>query len=174
MADENEHGLIERSRNKDEAAQSELFAKYRPQVYHWALRMVRRVEDAQDVMQEVFLRAFRGLPEYRGESKFSVWLYRITYNLSLDWLTRKRKEHVSFEEEIHSPAEEAPALEDERVLAELEKLPARYSMVLTFYYLRGMSYQEISDMLKLPINTVKTHLRRAKDLLRERMEEKKG
>ncbi len=174
MAGEDEKKLVERIREKDEDARTELVARYQPQVYRWALKMVRQVEDAQDIMQEVFIRAFRGLPQYRGESKFSVWLYRITYNLSLDRLTRKRREHVPFEEEIHSPAEEPLESSREEIAAALEKLPIRYQMVLTFYYMREMSYQEIADMLNVPINTVKTHLRRAKQMLRRRMEESRS
>lgn len=169
VTEETEESLVERSRGRDADAFARLVIKYRATVFRWALGVVNRSEDAQDVVQEVFLRVFRGLPEYRGESKFSVWLYRITYNMSLNWLARKREDLVPFEEELHSVPKREPAISAGEMQKELDNLPAHYRVVLVLYYFRGMNYSEIARTLGVPINTVKTHLRRAKGILGKRM-----
>jgi len=169
VSEETEESLVERSRGRDADAFARLVIKYRATVFRWAMGVVNRSEDAQDVVQEVFLRVFRGLPEYRGESKFSVWLYRITYNMSVNWLARKREDLVPFEEELHSVPKREPAISTGEMQKELDNLPAHYRVVLVLYYFRGMNYSEVARTLGVPINTVKTHLRRAKRILGKRM-----
>ena len=169
--------LIARSLEGDDQAKADLFLKYQASITRWAGHIVKRAEDAQDIAQDVFLKIFQGLPEYRGESKFSVWVYRITFNLSVNFLQRVQKRHVPLEEFHHASLESEPlSVHEERLeretrqeaaLAALEHLPLHYRMVLNLYYFQDYSYEDISRTLNLPLNTVKTHLRRAKALLAE-------
>jgi len=182
VTDEEDRRLIERSREKDEVAFASLLQKYRSMVFHWALRFVERSEDAQDIVQEVFLKVFLGLRQYRGESKFSVWLYRITYNMSMNWLSRFRRDHLPLDEEALSRPDEpslsiqsgpSPERLNPKTLAAIDKLPPHYRIVMVLYFAKGFTYQQISSTLNIPINTVKTHLRRAKLMLKRFLETKK-
>jgi len=170
--------LIARSLQGDEQAKADLFLKYQGAITRWAGRIVKGSEEAQDIAQEVFLKIFQGLPEYRGESKFSVWLYRITYNLSVNFLQRVQQRQVPLEDHHTDRLASAPPSahqeraeeesRNERALAAIDRLPLHYKMVITMYYFQDFSYEDISQTLNIPLNTVKTHLRRAKMMLAEK------
>lgn len=170
-----EQGLIARSRQGDREAQAALFSRYQEAVVRWAERVVKRTEDAQDIAQDVFLKVFQHLPKYRGESAFSVWIYRITYNLSLNFLQRVQRRQVPLEDHhlegltadspISDPGGLVASARDEAALAAIQQLPPHYQLVITLYYFEDRSYQDIADILNIPLNTVKTHLRRAKALI---------
>ena len=172
-----EQDLIRKSQAGDVESFGKLFLRYESAVIRWAQGMVKGTDDAKDIAQDVFLKVFQGLPEFRGDSKFSVWLYRITYNLSMTYLDKIKKGGVSLDE-AHAPDPVAPdpaattfkEQMEERTLRALEELPPHYRMVLTFYFFNDMSYEEIANTLNIPLNTVKTHLHRAKELLRKRLE----
>ena len=145
----------------------------------WAMSVVRHADDARDIVQEVFLRVFKALPAYRGESEFSTWLYRITFSLSLNWLdrVRKRTEPLGAEAEatLHDPG---PGPEEqwrvgrraEHVRKAVDNLPSHFRVVLVLHYFRGLTYEQVAAVLRLPVNTVKTHLARAKARLRRDLE----
>lgn len=175
IRDSDDAALVRRAVAGDADAFRELFTRHGLTVVRWAVRIVQVREDARDVAQEVFLRVFRSLPEYRGESKFTVWLYRITYNLSLDWRERHARRRESTDEAIADQPDDTPNAEDLRLRsaqadvlhAAIRRLPDRDRIILNLFYWRECSYLEIARILNLPLNTVRTHLRRAKARLQQ-------
>ena len=129
-----------------------LVVAYQKQVYNLALRTVGNEEDAADMTQEVFLRAYRALGTFRGESKFSVWLYRLTTNVCIDFL-RSRRRH---------PTVSLTASEDDDVARGLDSLPDDARKILILRELDGLSYAEIGKVLHLEAGTVKSRLFRAR------------
>jgi RNA polymerase sigma-70 factor, ECF subfamily len=159
----------------------ELVRRYQDQVYGMAARFVGQAADSEDIAQEVFLRAFRGLEGFKGDAKFSTWLYRITFNLCTDWLRRsKRPGHRTTS--IDEGPEVADAAGDlgEGLLASerraevrtaLDGLPERYRIVVTLLYYHKLSYEQIGALLEVPTKTVETRLYRARRMLREKLED---
>jgi len=176
--------LVARSIAGDDEAYRILVERYSDFVYTIALRVVRSEEEAEDVAQEAFVRAHRALPRFRGDSKFSSWLYRIAVNRALTHLKRRRS-RPSTVEMSSSPGVEAeiaahrsggsPAdelLKDEfraRVRAAVAKLPPRYRAAVTLFYLEERSYKEVAEALGVPMGTLKTHLHRSCALLRDEL-----
>lgn len=173
-----DEALVERAgKGDDNAAFAELVRRHQGKVRGLLLRLSGDATLADDLAQEVFLRAYRGLVGFEGRSRFSTWLYRIAYNVFLNHRTRTR-EHASlpegFEARASAPESElSPQRYDlRRDLADaVARLPERYRAVVTLYYLQDVSYPEIAEILDLPLGTVKTHLHRAKKLLREHLHE---
>jgi RNA polymerase sigma-70 factor (ECF subfamily) len=149
-----------------------LVERYERAVYHLCLRTTRDAEDARDCTQEAFFKAFRGLRTFKPGSKFSTWIFSIAYHACCDRLgTRKRfaeRELPDRADPAPGPAAVAEALDDAHALrAAIDALPEKYRAVVTLYHLQGRQYDEIARVLGLPMGTVKTHLFRAKDLLRK-------
>jgi RNA polymerase sigma-70 factor (ECF subfamily) len=172
---EDERELVRRSRGGDEDAFARLVERTQSGVYNLLLRMTRDPEEAVDLTQETFLRAWRALPGFRGDARVSTWLYRIAYNVCLNRrvLDRTALADMAGAERVASPAHEEPAAvferkeRRERLLATVDRLPPAYRLVLHLYYWGELTYDEIADVLKLPLGTVKTHLHRAKQALRD-------
>jgi len=176
--------LIARVLAGDEASYGTLVTRYRDYVYTIAVRIVGNDEDAEDVAQEAFVRAYHALPRFRGDSKFSSWLYRIATNRALTHLKRHRRRAVTVDIEA-GPHIEAGALDDGRgeetspevmvrddefrraVRAAVLELPEQYRVVVTLFYLEERSYKEVAATLGIPMGTLKTHLHRARALLRD-------
>ena len=153
-----------------------LVVAYQKQVYNLALRTVGNEEDAADMTQEVFLRAYRALGTFRGESKFSVWLYRLTTNVCIDFLrSRRRHPTVSLtaaDEDDEQPQFDIPAGEARSelrraVVRGLDQLPDDARKILILRELDGLSYAEIGKVLRLEPGTVKSRLFRARRRLCE-------
>ena len=158
-----------------------LVVAYQKQVYNLALRTVGNEEDAADMTQEVFLRAYRALGTFRGESKFSVWLYRIVSNVCLDFLrAKKRRQTVSLSvtdddgedteldiaDESKSPERIFErAMTRDAVRRGLAALTPEYRQILILRELQGMSYEEIAEVLGLESGTVKSRIFRARKKL---------
>lgn len=150
-----------------------LVERYGDLVYECVLRIVRSPEVAEEVAQDAFVKAWRALPDFRGDSRFSTWLYTIATRRALDVVRsqRRRGEHETLvePERLDATIDETPGPAGaekrrlERVLADLD--PLRRAVV-TLYYLRDLSVAEISQSLDLPEGTVKTHLHRARKELR--------
>ena len=146
-----------------------------------ALRIVGDREEAEELVQDAFLRAFRGLGQFRRESKFSTWLYKIVYNLCIGHVQRRPKGwqtvNVGDEEAFDATSldTEDPSaqqvLEDEEVQEllqeELNRLPEAFRTALTLFYVQELSYDEIASFLQMPLGTVKTNLSRGRILLRK-------
>jgi len=148
-----------------------LVERYDRAVYHLAYRTLRDSEEARDVAQEAFFKAFRSLRTFRPGAKFSTWIFSITYHACCDRLTRrKRYSNEELPERADSgagPEQQAIAGDEARRLrAAIAQLPEKYRSVITLYHLQGRQYDEIAQVLEIPIGTVKTHLFRAKEQLR--------
>ena len=161
--------------DSDLEAFGELIRRHQDFVYGAALRVVRNPVLAQDVAQEAFIRAYKALPDFRGQAAVRSWLYRIATNLALNAVQRRRE--YPAEELPESVTSSGPEREIMRgamaahLRAAIEELPddLRHPLVLREY--ESLSYQEISDELELPLNTVRTRILRARRALRGAMEE---
>jgi RNA polymerase sigma-70 factor (ECF subfamily) len=129
------------------------------------------VEEARDVTQEAFFKAFRSLRTFKPGAKFSTWIFAIAYHACCDRLSRRKRysneEMPDRADNAPGPEQQAIALDEAKRLREaIDALPEKYRTVITLYHLQGRQYEEIATVLNLPMGTVKTHLFRAKDLLR--------
>jgi len=148
-----------------------LVERYDRAVYHLAFRTLRDSEEARDVAQEAFFKAYRSLRTFKPGAKFSTWIFAITYHACCDRLARKKRysneEMPDWADPAPGPEQTAIALDEaSRLRAAIEALPEKYRTVVTLYHLQGRQYEEIAEVLELPMGTVKTHLFRAKEHLR--------
>lgn len=180
-----EEELIARAVGGDQHAYGILVERYSDFVYTVVLRVVGSAEDAEDVAQEAFVRAHRALPRFRGDSKFSSWLYRIAVNRALTHLKRRTRRPDTVEMTV-SPRVEAEVrsrrtsedperlvLKEEfsaRVRGAVAELPPRYRAAVTLFYLEERSYKEVAETLGVPMGTLKTHLHRARAILKQELE----
>lgn len=159
----------------DREAFAELVRRYADRIYNLAYRMTGNRTEAEDLAQEAFIRAYRGLPGYKPQHPFGAWIYRIAVNVCL---THRQRQSGATSE----PLNEDSAIVDDTVgVADLVerrevqtsvqqailRLPPTYRAVIILYHLEGRPYEEIADLLHLPLNTVRTHLHRGRALLRE-------
>ena len=164
--------LIEACKSGDQKAQFELYKLYAAAMYNTCLRIVRDPDDAEDVMQEAFLKAFIKLRTYRGEVSFGAWLKRIVVNKSLDFLRLKR-EQISLDEvgESIEIVDEAPKLDlaysAETIKNAIYALPEGYRIVLSLILLEGYDHEEVSEILKISNATSRTQYHRARKKLVE-------
>jgi RNA polymerase sigma-70 factor (ECF subfamily) len=179
MSTDNE--LIAQVRVGNQRAFAELIDRYKARIFHTTLRILGNREDAEEAAQDTFVRVYRGLENFREESTFSTWIYRICVNTCLNLLeSRKRFKAQDIE---NTPMEELPYIEspeagfaDEdlqtRVFAVIETLPAKYRTVLVLFHVQHLAYHEIMEIMQMPMSSVKTHLFRARAMLRERLLDK--
>ena len=184
MTQVEEKNLIKKAQKGDSAAFEKLVSTHEGFVYNLALRTLRSPHDAEDAAQEVFIKAWTSLGSFRGDSKFSVWLYRITGNVCTDML-RRRKDSVSLtlEDEgddkeleiVDSSPTPHEALEKKERSAALQRaldaLPEDYRKAVVLREVGGMSYVEISSALKIDLGTVKSRIFRARKKLCEILSE---
>ncbi|HEX9412730.1 MAG TPA: sigma-70 family RNA polymerase sigma factor, partial [Ktedonobacterales bacterium] len=178
-----EADLIARARAGDQDAFAGLVRLHQRQVYLLARRMLHDEEDAVEATQEVFLSAWQGLRSFRGDAQLTTWLYRITYNHCLKVAESRRRDAQARAELASESAQAArpavklsqmhaqAALRDlcDAVRAEIATLPPKYQAVLSLRHLQELSYEEMAEVLRVPIGTVKTHLFRARAILKERL-----
>jgi len=177
--------LVARAQGGDIESFNQLIVRWERPIYALAYRVIGKEEDARDVCQDAFLRAYRALPGFKGQAKFSSWLYRIALNLCRDWIRRQRRAPVSQLPEdmdaIELASEKGPveSIEDlvarrelsaivEEAMSELSE-EQRTAIILKEYH--GMTFQEIADMQGCPLSTVKTRLYQGLSLLRRRLEQ---
>ena len=176
----NERQLVIRAQQGDTAAFEALVDHYARYAYNVALRLVRNPEEAEDLAQEAFLRAWRSIKDFRQEAKFSTWLYRIVTNLCYNRLPQLRRELLLIEPEDaafdlpdQQQAVEAALLSAEQlsaIHAAVDRLPDTYRLLIALRHLQGMSYNEIADVTDLPLGTVKTGIYRGRRLLKSALE----
>ena len=170
----NEILLISRARTGDREAFSALVEQYRDNVYRLAYRMCGNEYDADEAAQEAFVAAWRALPNFRGDAKFSTWLYRLTTNAAIDVMRREKRrqtigdgEMIEVADESDSPQETVERTEQqEAVQKALATLSDEYREVLLLRYMEELDYAEIAEVLKLPSGTVKSRINRAKAALK--------
>jgi RNA polymerase sigma-70 factor (ECF subfamily) len=179
--------LVTRSQTGDSDSFNQLILRWERPIYALAYRVIGREEDARDVCQETFLRAYRALPGFKGEAKFSSWLYSITLNLCRDWIRKQRRAPVSqMPEDVDllemaaatGPTESIEDLAARReltaVVAEaMALLPAEQRTAIILKEYHGMTFQEIADLQGCPLSTVKTRLYQGLSVLRRHLEQQK-
>ncbi len=165
--------MIRRAQDNDMAAFEEIYRCYAGMVYRVALRMTRRVEDAEEVTQEVFVAVHRHLKTFAGNAQLKTWIYRITVNCSLNVLRKnKRSPEVAWDEgfDPEDPRQSVgEAVEKEaqkfKVASLLENLNTDQKMCLVLRAQEGLSYEQIAQALQININTVRSRLKRAREIL---------
>jgi RNA polymerase sigma-70 factor (ECF subfamily) len=182
FTEQDEVNLVAASKKGDQDSFALLVQHHQRRVFNLVYRMLQEYEEANEVTQETFLAAWKGLPSFRGDARFSTWLYRIAYNCALKQLDQRKRDRAI---QIGVQAEQivANATCEQQVDAQLEahsrqamvheqlsKLPAKYRIVLVLRHLQDMTYEEMAEILTTPIGTIKTHLFRARNLLKERLE----
>ena len=175
--------LVARSIGGDADSFNQLVERWQRQIYALAYRHIGRQEDARDVCQETFLRAYRGLGGFRGQAKFSSWLYRITINLCRDWVRRERRAPVVQPPEdsdlMELAAARAPSesIEDQVGRRDLTRaveramalLPEEQRTAILLKEYEGLTFQEIADVVGCPLSTVKTRLYQGLTVLRREL-----
>jgi len=171
--DDEEAPWIERARAGNAEAFRWLVERHKDRIFAFAQRMLHSESDAEEVAQDAFVRAWRGLPGFRGEARFGTWLHSIVLRLSLDRLEtlRRRRQREPDLESSLEPSVEGPDHDARLRARKLESLVARLSdaqrVVVTLYYYEERSVEDVARLLHMPENTVKTHLSRARAALRE-------
>ncbi len=184
---EQDNQLVERARAGDVDAFGELYQHTHRRIYQYIRQMVPTPEDAEDLMQEVYLRAWSGLKQLQANEAFWVWLHRIARNAVLDWRKRKQVTTVSLESNFTDeedgetePVEVADWSENpeqialsgamqEAVRQAVRSLPENHREVVTMYYLEDMGISEVAQVLGVPKNTVLSRLARARETLRRKL-----
>ena len=176
--------LVARSQRGDVDSFNQLILRWERPIYALAYRVIGREDEARDVCQEAFLRAFRALPGFKGQAKFSSWLYRITLNLCRDWIRRQRRAPVSQMPEdmdvlemaaARGPVESIEDLVARRELSAVVEeamalLPEEQRTAIVLKEYHGMTFQEIADLQGCPLSTVKTRLYQGLAVLRRQLE----
>lgn len=161
------------NRKSRDSTFQELVAQHGRQVYNIALFTVQDQVLAADITQEVFIRIYRYLDRFRGEAKLSTWIYRITRNCCLNQLKREHRYRVMEDINPEHPAADTPESnylqgeQRELVRTAVGKLPPHQRLAISLYYFHERSYQEVAELMELPLNTIKSHLRRARLALAE-------
>lgn len=182
--------LVDRFKNGDQSAFDEMVARYWDRIYSMVNQLLRNTQDAEEVTQDAFIRAHRGLSNFRGDSAFSTWLYQIATNLARNrywyWWRRKRDKSVSFDQpigpdnattladiipaEVETPNDITVTQEFVDKIAEgMDKLTPKHREILTLRNIRNLSYEEIAQILGLSVGTVKSRIARARESLRAKL-----
>ena len=170
-----QENIIARARRGDADAFEQLVVAYRDQVFRLALRMCGSEADADEVAQEAFLSAWKALPNFRGESQFSTWLYQLTTHAAIDLMRREKRQiaaaditEVSAADPAPSPQQQAEQSEQREIVRDaILQLAPEQREVVVLRFMEELSYEEIGAVLKLPSGTVKSRLNRAKAQLKE-------
>jgi len=185
-----DRNLVAKFKAGDEAAFEEMVTRYWDRIYAMVHKLLRNSQDAEEVTQDAFIRAHRGLEKFRGDSSFSTWLYQIATNLARNrywyWWRRKRDKSISFDQplsgesettlaeifpsNVETPKDVAVTNEfQERVASAMTLLNDKHREVLTLRNIKNLSYDEIAVELEISIGTVKSRIARARESLREKL-----
>jgi RNA polymerase sigma-70 factor (ECF subfamily) len=183
--------LIDMAVGGDDKAYAKLLQRYRRPVYHVILKMVRNVDDAEDLMMESFSKAFRSLHKFKKDFTFSTWLFRIATNNTIDFIRKKKLNTLSIENTFTDddggsvsidiedkgnldPQEEAIKSQKQEIIQVfVNMLPSKYQKLVRLRYFHELSYEEIAAELEAPLGTVKAQLHRARELLYDLVKNKK-
>ena len=179
-----DHRLIAECLNGDTLAFGELIRRYQDRLFNTVYRLLGSIEDAQDVVQDTFLNAYRSLDSFKGDAEFFTWLYRIAWNTAAS-LKRKQKAALSLHagrngqgaidpldsSESNQPGHALEKAEQEnRVQQALNRLSPEHRAVLILKEMEGQRYEDIADILQVPVGTIRSRLHRARMELREILE----
>ncbi|MCK4631768.1 MAG: sigma-70 family RNA polymerase sigma factor [candidate division Zixibacteria bacterium] len=180
-----ETAQIARALNGDQRAYRQLTERHQTAIFHIVFKIVHDSEVASDLVQETFMKAFASLASYRSEYRFSTWLYKIAANASIDFLRKKRIKALSLDRELETkdgrveleipdytyhPGRDLEAKEQKLNINEaISSLPDKYREVIIYRHKDDKSYEEIADLLDIPIGTVKARIFRARELLKKKL-----
>ncbi len=179
-----EQEMISRCKNGDRDAFNVLMEKYQKQVFNIAYGMLSDYEDASDAAQEVFIKIYKSIASFKGESSFTTWMYRICSNVCNDILRKRQRRGVSVSldsddendsamqlpSESATPEEQLELNERQKAVREaINALPAEYKEIIVYSDMQQLSYDEIAAILKCPKGTVKSRLNRARTALRKKL-----
>lgn len=186
MAEDTDKELVKRVQKGDQAAFDMLFARYQVKILNLISRYVRDSEEVQDVAQEAFIKAYRALPRFRGDSAFYTWLYRIAINTAKNHLVARSRRPPSMDVDIQDAdyRDDADMLRDtedpesalsrdqlqETIHKALADLPDDLRSALTLREFDGLSYEQIAQVLDCPVGTVRSRIFRAREFVDERMQ----
>lgn len=175
MTTNDENILIEAIKNGNIRAYAQLVDKYKDMVYTLAVRMLKNREEAEEVAQDTFIKVFKSLENFKGDSKFSTWIYRVAYNTCLDRIKKNKKHlnNVAIDEFTFNKLDTIDNALDNIIKEEkstlirncINKLPEDSSALLTLFYFEELSLEEISKIINIEANTVKVKLFRARKKL---------
>ena len=167
------HPLVQKCKNGDSKAQMEIYRMYYKAMYNTCLRIVNNTMEAEDIMQEAFLKAFDKIKTFKGEVSFGAWLKRIVVNHSLDYLKKRKLDLVEMNsntQEMYSDSsekinEDDISLEVERIKSTISKMPEGYKVVLSLKLIEGYDYEEIASILDIKESAVRSQFSRARQKL---------
>ncbi|MDC6367470.1 MULTISPECIES: RNA polymerase sigma factor [Flavobacteriaceae] len=164
--------LVEKCKANDRKAQLQLYRQYCDGMYGVAIRFLKNPDDAEDVLQESFIKAFQRMHQFKGEVTFGAWLKRIVVNGSIDFLKSKHSKNVELDERhLHIASENDWTIEDgvtiEQVREAIEELPDKYRYVVQLFLVEGYDHDEISQILGITNSASRTRLLRGKSHLKE-------
>lgn len=173
--------LIAQIREQNKELYSEIIRRYQAKLAHYLRKFIRDHDELEDVLQDVFIKSYRNLYGFDIKKRFSPWIYRIAHNEAVNCIKKNSKVAFSLDEEEWDVADEKFDLDAkidfkadrELIVGGLRELKDKYSEPLILYFFEGMTYDEISDIMRLPRNTVGTLISRGKNLLKQYLEEKK-
>ncbi|MCW8809688.1 MAG: sigma-70 family RNA polymerase sigma factor [Ignavibacteriaceae bacterium] len=168
--------IIDSVRKGNDSDYSIIVDRYKNKAFSMLKRMLKNEFDAEEVLQDCFLKAFKSLSSFKGESKFSTWFYRIVYNTALTKLSSKKRmtetqmssveDHFNLESEYGSDEIEKEDV-NQLIHDTISKLPERYSAIITMFYLNEMTIEEISEAMQLSVSNVKVMLHRSRNSMRD-------
>jgi len=177
----NDGELVQQVLNGNNNAFRFLVSKYQRLVLHVVGRMVQQNDEVEDICQEVFIKVFKALKRFRGDSKLSTWIAKIAYNTAITHLRKqKRRGEVSYSEKPALISAEKDTGLNQKIIEKeeakkyllqlIETLPANYRTVLTLFHLEEFSYKEIEEITGMPEGTIKSYLSRARNILKGKIE----
>jgi RNA polymerase sigma factor (sigma-70 family) len=176
----NDGDLVQQILNGNTNAFRFLVANHQRLVVHVVGRIVRRNEDVEDICQEVFIKVFRKMKHFRGDSRLSTWIAKIAYNTSISHVRKQQNNERSYDESPGLVANENDGEPNQKMvereeakrylLEKIEELPLNYRTVLTLFHLEEFSYREIEEITEMPEGTIKSYLSRARKILKEKLE----
>ncbi|MFZ5968217.1 MAG: RNA polymerase sigma factor [Bacillota bacterium] len=173
---ESDNEIVQRILKGDGELFGELIDRYKNAVYSLCYRMVGSQEEAKDLAQEAFIKAYHSLDKYNPEYKFSTWILKVATNLCIDYLRKKKVQTMPIDERLSMPYDTASAEDmylhkqnQKEIVNAIEELPEEYKILILLYHKEGLSYQSICDTLDLPMSKVKNRLHRARSMLKERL-----
>lgn len=184
---ETDQTLIKKALAGDQNAYRSLLERHKRTIFHIIYRIVHNRAEADDLVQETFMKAFTSLSSYRSEFKFTTWLYKIAANCSIDYLRKKKLEAFSLNQKLEvgeseieievpdwssNPEIELASKQKSIIIEEaIESLPKKYQEVIMYRHKQDKSYEEISQILMVPVGTVKARIFRARELLKKKLKQ---
>jgi len=182
---DSEEALVKRALDGDQKAYQTIFEAYEQRIFHIIVKIVRNSEEAQDLVQETFIKAFGSLKSYNPDYRFTTWLYKIAANTSIDYIRKKKIQTMSLDQPIetkdgevgmevadmsHHPEREYSEKEKRLSISEaIDSLPEKYKQVIIMRHQEDKSYEQIAELLKVPVGTVKARIFRARELLKKKL-----